>query len=375
MRQRSYNPKRAFDKDNADKVDRDEEPGPGGEGGAKGPKRRVTGEREKRQHCAPYDGGDALILNRGLRGAEVYYEIIGKCQCIAARGRCDCKQMLRNKYTPWTRFPLAGGGMFCEKFVVWVNPYACRAGDDVRKSSQDFLREEVSAETGATGLVADYRLETDERGRGRWMKLWYAVDRLHAWAHHEAELDEETLKAYTRAFYWSGQHVGQSVSVEDVRSDYWNAGLLRPERADDWEVFRNCRDGDLPDFVLNPTAKDALMHYLLAERRKVVRLFEKVVFLKALGGTLRRLEQDELPRVRAEQAALVVQRQQEEAAAGAAWAARKLLQAAAAADRRPDDERDAAEGLVEMSRGGGGGGGAASADRLGILLQCLLRLA
>ena len=371
MRQRSYNPKRAFDKDNADKVDRDEEPGPGGEGGAKGPKRRVTGEREKRQHCAPYDGGDALILNRGLRGAELYYEIIGKCQCIAARGRCDCKQMLRNKYTPWTRFPLAGGGMFCEKFVVWVNPYACRAGDDVRKSMQDFLREEVSVVTGAKVLVPDYGPEAEGRGRGRWMKLWYAVDRLHAWAHHEAELDEETLKAYTRAFYWSGQHVGQSVSVEDVRSDYWNAGLLRPERADDWEVFRSCRDGDLPDFVLSETAKDGLMRYLLAERRNVVRLFEKVVFLKALGaqknawgcevpGTLRRLEQDELPRVRAEQAALVVQRQQEEAAAGAAWAARK------------DDERDAAAGLVAMSRGGGGDGGA---DRLGMLLQCLLRLA
>ena len=346
----------------------------------------MTGEREKRQHCAPYDGGDALILNRGLRGAEQYYEILGKCQCIAARGRCDCKQMLRSKYTPWTRFPLPGGGMFCEKFVVWVNPYACRAGDDVRKSMQDFLREEVGAETGAPLLVPDYGPETDERGRGRWMKLWYAVDRLHAWAHHEAELDEATLKAYTGAFYWSGQMVKRSVAIEDVRFDYWNAGLLRPERADDWEVFRNCRDGDLPDFVLTPTAKDALMHYLLAERRKVVRLFEKVDFLKALGaqknawgcelpGTLRRLGLDELPRVRAEHAALVVQRQQEEAAAGAAWAARKLLQAAAAAARRPDDERDAAAGLVEMSRGGGGGGGAASADNLGMLLQCLLRLA
>ena len=188
------------------------------------------------------------------------------------------------------------------------------------------------------------------------------MDRLHAWAHHEAELDEATLEAYTRAFYWSGQIVKRSVSVEDVRSDYWNAGLLRPEST----------EKDSPDFILTETEKDALMRYLLGERRKVVRLFEKVAFVKALGvretpGTLRRLEQDELPRVRSEQAALVARRQQEEAAAGAAWETRKQQQDAAAAARRPDDERDAAAGLVEMSRGGGGS--------VRTLLQCLLRLA
>ena len=290
MRNRQYNPKRALDKDAV--------PGPGGEGA----KRPATG-RETRQHCAPYDGAAAFLLDRNLGEARRYYEILGSCRCIAERGRCDCKQMLRNKYTPWTRFPLADGRMFCETFTVWVNPYACRAGDDVRRNVAMFLKEEVSAVTGAKVLVPDY----GERGRGRWPKLWYAVDRLHAWAHHEAELDEATLEAYTRAFYWSGQIAGQSVSVEDVRSDYWNAGLLRPERADDWEVFRNCREKDSPDFILTETEKDALMRYLLGERRKVVRLFEKVAFVKALGaretpGTLRRLEQDELPRVRSEQA-------------------------------------------------------------------------
>ena len=369
MENRSYNPKRARDKEK-----RDGGSEPGGEGGAK---RHGMGERETRQHCAPYDTRGAPVLDVGLRQ---YYEIIGKCQCIAARGRCDCKQMLRSKYTPWTRFPLADGRMFCETFTVWVNPYACRAGDDVRRNVAMFLKEEVSAVTGAKVLVPDY----GERGRGRWPKLWYAVDRLYAWAHHEAELDEATLQVYTGAFYWSGQIAAQSVSVEDVRLDYWNAGLLSPESADDWEVFRNCRDEDWPYFKLDEAQKDALMHFLLRERRKVVRLFEKVAFLKGLGeqknawgcklpGTLRRLQQDELPRVRLEQAALVVQRQQEEAAAEAAWEARKKQQEAAAAARRPDDERDAAAGLVEMSRGGGGG--AASADNLGMLLQCLLRLA
>ena len=357
MENRSYNPKRARDKEK-----RDGGSEPGGEGGAK---RHGMGERETRQHCAPYDTRGAPVLDVGLRQ---YYEIIGKCQCIAARGRCDCKQMLRSKYTPWTRFPLADGRMFCETFTVWVNPYACRAGDDVRRNVAMFLKEEVSAVTGAKVLVPDY----GERGRGRWPKLWYAVDRLYAWAHHEAELDEATLEVYTGAFYWSGQIAGQSVSVEDVRLDYWNAGLLRPESADDWEVFRNCREKDSPDFILTETEKDALMRYLLGERRKVVRLFEKVAFVKALGvretpGTLRRLEQDELPRVRSEQAALVARRQQEEAAAGAAWAARKQQQDAAAAARRPDDERDAAAGLVEMSRGGGGS--------VRALLQSLLRLA
>jgi hypothetical protein len=296
MRNRQYNPKRALDKDAVS--------GPGGEGA----KRPATG-REQRQHCAPYDGAAVFLLDRNLGEARQYYEILGSCRCIAERGRCDCKQILRNKYTPWTRFPLTDGRMFCETFTVWVNPYACRAGDDVRRNVAMFLKEEVSAVTGAKVLVPDY----GGGGHGRWPKLWYAVDRLHAWAHHEAELDEATLEAYTRAFYWSGQIAGQSVSVEDVRSDYWNAGLLRPERADDWEVFRNCREKDSPDFILTETEKDALMRFLLGERRKVVRLFEKVAFVKALGaqknawgcempGTLRRLEQDELPRVRSEQA-------------------------------------------------------------------------
>ena len=62
------------------------------------------------------------------------------CQCVAPgkdkKGemvdqKCDHGKMVRNKFTPWTRFPGGDGRFFGEEFRTWTNPIACRSRKDV----------------------------------------------------------------------------------------------------------------------------------------------------------------------------------------------------------------------------------------------------
>ena len=167
-----------------------EEAGEAGEAEA-GAAKKAKQSNVARDHCPPYDPLCARVhnLDGDLMpvGAHVYYDFLGACQCVA-QGRnkqgelvdqkCDHGKMVHNKFTPWTRFPVGQGRFFCEEFVTWKNPMACRSPADVKDVWQPSLEPAPGAAPGVQMVVTyDY----SKMGKNKWMKFWYAVHELHEW--------------------------------------------------------------------------------------------------------------------------------------------------------------------------------------------------
>ena len=184
--------------------------------------------------------------------------------------------MLRSKTTPWTRFPSAKGGMFYMKQTGWANPVAFRNPAQVKSRVKQFLVDDVDGRLTVPQM-------TDPSESAKWEKFWYAADMLYRWVNQELvekdgrrspfELTEAQVKCYTWLFL-------RCKDITDMVEAYTAAGLLGPESADTWRLFRYCRNDDL---TLTKDAKDKLMNQLLDERRKVVDMFEKMQFVKAVS--------------------------------------------------------------------------------------------
>jgi hypothetical protein len=81
-------------------------------------------KKEMPDHCPPYNKDETVSQNKDYslipKDAHKYYHIVGA--------------MTRNNFTPWTKFPTAGGHFFEENFAFWKNPYACRDPADVERN-------------------------------------------------------------------------------------------------------------------------------------------------------------------------------------------------------------------------------------------------
>jgi hypothetical protein len=273
--------------------------GAGGPDGASAKAKKTRVNNADRDHCPPYDASEAATLNADIRyipaAAHEYYEILGRCQCVARGEKCDHSKMVLNKYTPWTRFPVGNGRFFGEEFVTWKNPYACRSRDDVIKQWQPNLK---PAPGGGPRMVVNF--DINKMNTNKWMKFWYAVHMLHEWVLRIRELDEATLLQYISAYYNGAKDLYKDRMKEDGRREagaflhYTEAGLLREEDETHRQLFRNFRDP--AQYNLHPVQQDALRDLLLAEKKKVVILFNKVAMLRSLACmqstrlTFRRLE-------------------------------------------------------------------------------------
>ena len=172
----------------------------GGPDGANAKAKKTRVNNAERDHCPPYDASEAAALNANVSlmpaAAHEYYDLLGRCQCVARGQKCDHGKMVRNKYTPWTRFPVANGRFFGEEFVTWKNPYACRSRDDV--VDQWFPNLEAAPGGGPRMVV---KFDIKMMNTNKWMKFWYAVHMLHEWVIRIRELDEATLLQYISAYY------------------------------------------------------------------------------------------------------------------------------------------------------------------------------
>ena len=281
----------------------------GGPDGANAKAKKTRVNNAERDHCPPYDTSEAAGLNADetyiSAAAHEYYEILGRCQCVApgmdrstwglTPQKCDHSKMVRNKYTPWTRFPVGNGRFFGEEFVTWKNPMACRSRADVRDIWEPNL---TAASGGGPRLVVKF--DRNEMNKNKWMKFWYAVHMLHEWVIRIRELDEATLLQYISAYYNGAKDLYKDRMKEDGRREagafhhYTEAGLLREEDETHRQLFQNFRDPVL--YNLHPSQQDALRDLLLAEKKRVVILFGKVAMLRSLACmqntrlTFRRLE-------------------------------------------------------------------------------------
>ena len=319
------------------------------------------------QHSPPYDDRCKALLNKNCipPGAELFYEVLGGCQCSKS---CRMGTMLRNKCLPWTRFPTEQG-MFSESFKTWTNPCALGGGPQVRNCILEFM-----VEDSAGKMVPNYQ-QPGKKMEAKWTKFWYAVDVLYKYATRDPnqELDDATLIRHTRAFCYSDEHIRNN-SSQAVRSMYTQAGLLVTESVADWIRFRDCRKSDM---TLTPAQQDSLMHFLLNERRNVVELFEKVNFLlsrkrrdRGESTTIERLTDEELWAYHIDQDnARAAKKKQQEAAAA-------QLTVILAADKATEQRKEAAAaaGLLELGRAGPATAQSTRHD-VAVLLACLHRLA
>ena len=257
---------------------------------------------EKRDHCPPYNKDNVMEFRRNYalipEKAQKYYEIYGSCLCLADGERCDHGKLVRNKFTPWTKFPTANGHFFEEKFVTWRNPQACRSRIDVQRIWKPNLV--VVDADGDMKLKFDYNhMNTD-----KWMKFWYAVDQLYEWVHDRKTIDATTLQHLMGAYYHGVKDVYKTSKNEvgkGARQRYSEAGLLDTERGYHARLYKHFRDEQQDYYRLSDEEKDMLMNELLQEKAKVVELFDKVELLHKLhvlddkaGRWLRHIGTEEL---------------------------------------------------------------------------------
>jgi hypothetical protein len=240
-----------------------------------------------RDHCPPYDQDK----NKAVKGvcemnrdniempiaAHDYYDFVGTCKCRDNGKECDHARMVRNKFTPWTRFPTTTDGKFLgDTFITWKNPYACRTPGDVQRECINKLVAETTSD-GHTTMVLKF--DKDEMNTNKWMKFWYSVHKLYEWAHNKENIDDATLQHYIRAYY---NGVKDIYKEKGALQHYRNARLFEEESDDHRNLFRNFRDRQYEYFNLNDDEKDELMKYLLREKANVVKLFSKVYVLRGL---------------------------------------------------------------------------------------------
>jgi len=352
----------------------------------KGAKHGITAAKGTQQRAAQEAAAEIRqqekVNSEGIVGrASAYFEVVGKCHCLTSSW-CDVS-MVRNKYVPWTRFPTADGTgkMFSAAFTVWKNPSACRAEDDFSRHILSTLTPDMN---GALRLQypATWTVNVGGPVPGKWPKVWYAVDRLHAWATGAIQLSDAEREMYTMAYFCDeALKEPPKSSLQSIRTAYAAAGLLAAESVEDWVRYRYCREHDWPDLVLDESQQDSLMHMLLQRKREAVLLFEKLEWLKGLEvyeerahmpvNAIRPMTGEALATFKHTDAALRATREAEQALAAAAWPARKVVADAAAAAgrarRRKEKEaqKEAVAGMLALKRSG---------EHVCVLLECLHRL-
>jgi len=245
-----------------------------------------------RDHCPPYNqdnfGQDNYNQDRGKsvcdmnrdteempKAAHDYYDFIGACQCRDRENgeKCTHYRMVRNKFTPWTRFPTTTDGQFLgDTFITWKNPYACRTPGDVKRECIDKL----VVQNTPDGNIMVLKFDKDKMNTDKWMKFWYSVHKLYEWVHYKENIDAVTLQHYISAYYHGVK------DIDEPLRHYRNARLFEEESDYHRKLFRNFRDIQQQDYNLSDDEKDQLMQYLLNEKKNVVKLFSKVHVLRDL---------------------------------------------------------------------------------------------